>query len=96
MTAPFTLRPAEDGDRPFVLDSWVRSYGRSAFAVSEGQDYRDIQDAIAKRLAETSATLVCCLADDPEPIIGWTCTGPGVVHYVYVTAAWRRQGWRFQ
>ena len=75
-----------------VYDSWVKSYAHSTFAKACGHAYSAIQDAIAKRHAAQSAVLVCCLADDPETIVGWACTDAGQVHYVYTKHKWRRKG----
>lgn len=88
----FQLRPLTEADLPFVLDCWVKSYQRSHHARACGKQYHTIQDAIAKRHIANSAVLVCCLDEDPETIVGWAVTGPGVVHYVYVKMNWRRRG----
>lgn len=88
----FQLRPVQPGDMGFIVNSWVRSYENSPFARALGPAYLNLQDTIAKRIIAKEATLVLCLSDDPETIVGWACTGENVVHYVYVKSAWRKRG----
>ncbi len=88
----FSLRPAEPSDLALVFGSWVDSYAKSTHAKACGHAYRAIQDAIVKRHVAASAVLVCCLADDPETIVGWACTDADAIHFVYVKHKWRHNG----
>ncbi len=75
-----------------VYGSWCDSYARTHHARACGHAYKAIQDAIVKRHCARSAVLVCCLEDDPETIVGWSCTDEGTVHFVYTKFKWRNRG----
>ncbi len=45
-----------------------------------------------RRLLSQADFLVACDPDDQDELMGWVCYGPGVLHYVYVKEAYRRNG----
>lgn len=78
---PIVLRPMEDSDRGFVVMTWMHSaHGRrcSGYADKNGQK------RLANALIERCPVTIAAYSADPRTIIGWCCTGPNVVHYVWV------------
>lgn len=89
--ATLLVRPYRDAtDRPFVLDSWVKSYANSTFARRMGHRYLAAQEAVARWCLGDARTLVAHHDEDEATVLGWCCGGPGVVHYVYVGHRARR------
>lgn len=87
------LRPAEAGDRNYVLSSWLRSHrSDSGQARRQGPDYWERHHRVVEALLGRAATMVACWSDDPDVIIGWACTEDRTVHYVYVRKEFRRMG----
>lgn len=93
LATPVVLRPMVPGDRNCVLDSWLRSHHRRWFgshlsdrAYSRGQ--RNLVEALLARCA----VLVAAFDEDPDTILGWSCTSTCVVHYVWVRHEFRRRG----
>ncbi len=96
----FTIRDAEEGDRPFIFSTWLRGmfYGNQWF----GQVPKDIFMAnyhrVIENLLESPGTIVkvACLTDDKDIILGYSVyrdAGDGsVLDYVFVKQAWRKVG----
>ncbi len=92
---PLTLRAMREGDRNFILSSWLRSY------VGKGPDRADYDDArdmyadyapVIRDLLARSTVLVACLADEPSSVVAWLAVEHDVIHYVLVKPRWRRLG----
>jgi hypothetical protein len=84
----------QESDRSFILDSWVKSYRNSGFAVRRGAHYFDDQERIARHCLETAKTIVATDEDTPDVILGWCCGTKApqpVLHYLYVLHAARRR-----
>lgn len=75
------IRPADEGDLEFVVNSWLESY-RWNDHVKEVRDadYYRGQKALIVRLLQDNLVLVACLETAPRVAIGWSCTG-GTVTY---------------
>ena len=90
MSARIALRPFCNADRHFVTDSFLKSFGRSAYA--EGLDGRQIIDLIEPLLI-TWDVLVAADPDEPEEMLGWLCSkGTNLVAWLYVKPTVRRKG----
>lgn len=57
------------------------------------------QDAFMKgyhdhieRLLQSSTVSVACLRSDPDVILGYSVSQPGILHWVFVKPDWRRLG----
>lgn len=87
------LRPMRETDRSFVLESWLRSYQTSAFAVRRGMRYMAEQRAISEWCLLHGGAAVACDETDPDVILGWCCGSAGArLDYVYVKHGARRLG----
>ncbi len=90
MKAPISLRPYRPEDRHFVTDSFLRSFGRSAYA--DGVDARTLIDLLEPLLIAWDVT-VAASAEDPGEMLGWCChKAPDYVAWLFVKPAYRRAG----
>lgn len=96
------IRQAGDGDRNFILNSWLNSYyaqeqRHSLKGLTKGVFMKDHREAILDALARS---LVFCAADrhDPTHLYGWVCvepedqSGESVLHFVYIKHPYRHMG----
>lgn len=84
------LRVAEDGDRGFILSTWVESYRQQA-GVSRAV-YLAEQPRLAERLYREHGALVVCSERRPSTIHAWACAAWPTLHYAYTVPELRRQG----
>ena len=93
MIEGFAWRAAENDDLALIADSWLKTYRHSPVVanIRDGAFYTGHKRVVVSCL-EACGAWVVCLADDPRVIVGWICAGPGLLHYVYVKAAFRRNG----
>lgn len=88
MQAQITLRPFEPGDRAFVLDSFLRGFGRSAYG--EGVPARVLINMMEPLLVAWDVTVA--VAPDGE-LLGWiVARAPDAVGWLHVKPAFRRRG----
>jgi len=88
------------GDRARIADTWVHSYRASPLGRSmRPVDYTSrMNQAIARILAREPTVTVAASSEEPETIWGWLCAESSpcgltaIVHYVWVSGAWRRLG----
>jgi len=88
------LRPATEADYPLIYATWLKAtyYGNNWFKqIKEEIFFNNYKKIIAHRLANNVVT-VCCSEKDPDVVFGYSVSGPGVLHWVYVKKAWRRAG----
>ena len=92
---PVRIRKADEGDTSFIYSSWLKSYA------SQNKDQPKItvykmHRSVVRRLLEEGITLVACMEDDPDQVLGWLCAHriPKflILHYCYVKAPFRRFG----
>ena len=82
-------------DHHYVINSWVKSDSRTAFArgIASGVFMAAAHRTVAAILARESTSLLCAvLPDDDDAIIGFAAAEPGVVHYCLVRVEYRRRG----
>jgi GNAT superfamily N-acetyltransferase len=90
---PIVLRPMTEGDRLYVKNSFVKSFGDSPWGQSMAKGvYRAGHSKVADKWIDSASVLIACPEDDPSTILGWACTDRDVVHYVYVRSKLRKQG----
>lgn len=100
--ASLIIRPGAPGDLNRVRKDWLLSFALSDFAhfVTPRPDwqrraselYWSWQRAIVERLLSESELWVASWGEDTSTIVGWTVHDGTVVHYVYVSEAYRNQG----
>ncbi len=94
---PIRVRPASVDDVPFICSSWLKSY-RGADAVKDvpSRTYYYYQHRVLEELLPRSVTLVACLEDDPNTIVGYltyeVVDTALVVHWLYLKHTFRRMG----
>lgn len=98
---PHQLRPAEDGDRALIIDSWLKSYRSSPWA-KQLPDWvywsRFGHVGLVEHLVATSRIIVACLPEDNAFIYGWAAVGRQLegellaLHYVFTKQTFRKQG----
>lgn len=89
------VRPAGPADLSFIFSGWLRSYHESEVARHVPNDVyfsSGGHHGIVRRLLDEVGAVVACSASDPTELYGFACGAPGVLHYVYVKAAFRRLG----
>ena len=82
-------------DRPFVLDSWLRSYEPEGLKGHERAKYYRNERVVAERCISHGRTMVATIPGPERQIVGWCCMQPGeppIVHYVYVKSIMRGNG----
>jgi ribosomal protein S18 acetylase RimI-like enzyme len=94
-TPAFVLRAGKPEDRAYVARSWTqadmwrpesRLLGRAVHA----RGHSRLVDHILSK--PDTRVLVAADPGDTDAILGWSCTGPGVVYYVSVRRELRRVG----
>ena len=97
------IRPSDDDDRAFVIDSWARSFGHFVPSVPPPEIarhtwYRMHRAGIRDVLHNSRVQLIIAVHPEaPETIMGWACWEPPgkfplQLHYVLVKDYARRQG----
>lgn len=93
---PVQARLAVAADLPFIRNSWLRNYHEhgpfnhvpnDVFFANAGH-----WGVVDRCLRSPSAVLVAHPEGDDRTILGWACAAPGVLHYVYTKAPFRRLG----
>jgi hypothetical protein len=85
------LRPKTDGDTPFVMATWIRSFsvylnGRERKAVC--RKYRIDADAFFSHFP----TVVLCSTSDADTIHGWACGSGDFLAWAYIPVDLRGYG----
>jgi len=95
---PMVIRPANQGDVPFIFNSWLKSYNHHAiypFRIPTEIYYKAHHD-IVERILKSNTVLIACDAKDETSIYGYIVAGltSGIptIHYVYVKSLFRKLG----
>lgn len=92
------IRVANDSDRNFILATWLRGlyYGDTWFGEIPKNIFMEKYHSILERLLslDTTITVIACLKDDPEVILGYAVQdlNETTLHYAFVKKAWRNIG----
>lgn len=93
----FLIREANEQDKNFIYSTWLKGlyFGNDFYKeiVKDVyfQQYSRVIEAILARPGTHVA--VICLQEDPATILGYAVyTLPAALHWVFIKAAWRRQG----
>jgi hypothetical protein len=89
----YKIRPAREGDRAFICDSWSRSArdaGDDTYWVLDQNVYFPLMRGYASRVLDKGKVLVICLADDDDEIVGYRAWDwHGVERYTYLKYVYR-------
>lgn len=92
---PHLIRPAEMGDRGYIVQTWLESYRPSPWA----QQLPDFgywshfgHVGLVEALMDRSHVLVACLPERPSWIYGWLAGDHDDLNYAFVRLEFRRQG----
>ena len=87
-----TLRPLRPTDRNYVIKCWLEAAKEYTWAKRLGPTYWGHRKLV-ERLLDNCVTTIAALEEDDDSIVGFACTGPGlIVHFVYVRDIWQRRG----
>lgn len=89
------ITPGTEAARNWILSSWLRSNhdgGNGFWRSATDQVYWFNQSLLASKLLRESETLIATLAGEPDLFVGYVVWQRDVLHYVYVKAAYRRDG----
>lgn len=102
------IRPMAETDLPFIYSTWIHAiYNGNRWdknmLIHKGPPfdfYSEMDEPIfhenyrkvIERLMRRSSVKVACLKEDNDVILGWSCSEPEVLHFVFVKDAWRRMG----
>lgn len=89
------VRKATEADMNFVYSTWLKGvyHGSDLLKnVKRAVYFENYPKYIAAVLARPTVEVkVAALAEDKDVILGYAVVQPGVVHWVYVKSAWRKQ-----
>lgn len=102
------IRPLADTDKNFIYSTWLNAlyYGNrwakdiepvtgapiDIFGeIDEPAFYLNYR-AVIDRLLSRCGTMVACLKEDEDVILGYCVTEPEILHFIFIKDAWRRAG----
>lgn len=94
----YKIRLAEPNDKNFVVTSFLRGvyHDGSWFSKIPEAIFMATYRLVAERLFSSAKcmTVVACLQDDPDVILGFSIVSVDgtVLHWVYIKKKWRRYG----
>lgn len=91
MSFEVTLRRMTEGDRNFVLSSWLRSYAEQQTGMTRAVFFR-LYEPVVVELVSRCEVVVAGLPDVGDAILGWLAASDSTVHYVFVKPRWRKLG----
>lgn len=97
-TDEILIRRGVIGDVPFVTNSWLTSFRKSAYTWGVGNsEYNAFHHKLLEALVPQSMLVVLCNRNNPDQILGWAVYQKLegdvlVLHYVYIKFAFRRNG----
>ena len=90
------IRPFELGDKHFLYATILRGiyYGNEFYAQIDQEAYFQAYQLVLDNLFNKNGVVVriACLPEDTSVILGFAVLEQGVLHYVYVKDAFRKQG----
>ena len=92
--AKVVVRPATESDHAFVMDSWLRSFGKGRtwiFRGVQGDRFYSGHRRVLGEILDRSVVMIACLQEVPDAVLGWVCVEAECVHYLYVKNKYRRK-----
>ena len=92
-TLRLELRPMRDGDRNFVLSSWLRSYAEAnEFRGMKRSSYFALYAPVVEVLLGRSTVMVATMPEASDVVLGWLAAEGELLHYVLTKPRWRKLG----
>lgn len=87
-------RPYREGDRNFILASWLRGlyYGSEWFREIPKEIFMENYHKVIDHILSRAQVTVACLKDDEDVILGYSVHGGPKLHWVFCKKAWRGIG----
>jgi len=94
---PITIRPAVDTDYGYILATWTRSHHKvHPFNFISNDLYFPYQTKLINKILAKATTMVVCLDDEPNQIVGYVVyenyANDIVIHHAAVKGIFRRLG----
>ena len=92
---PITIRLKTEADESFIYKSWIQNmYDSIPNCFMTWKIFNNNKSLEITDIFTVSYTLVACLADDPDTILGFltysTLNEQFIIHYAYVKQAYRK------
>ncbi len=89
----WVLREMRDGDRNYVLSSWLRSYADAPeFRGTQRPVYFAMYEPLVKSIIARSTVAVATLPESTDVVLGWMAIEGDALHYLLVKPRWRKLG----
>lgn len=87
-------RPYRDGDKNFILASWLRGlyYGSEWFREIPKEIFMENYHKVIDHILNRAQVTVACLKDDEDVILAYSVHGAHKLHWVFCKKAWRGIG----
>lgn len=98
MSALYEIRETVQGDRTFIISTWLKGlrFGSDVFREIDSDSYFKNYQTIIKSLLDlpTTTVKVACLSDDKDVILGYSVLSKDEkkIHFVFVKGSWRKIG----
>lgn len=94
---PVAIRDAQEGDVPFIFNSWLQSFRKGSFSkFVDNKIYFSEQHKLVERLLRRSTVKMAVDPNEPATIYGYTVyetiEGLLTVHYCYTKHTFRAMG----
>lgn len=95
---PIAFRPAQIDDFNYIMSSWLQHYHKTTPTnFIPNPIYFPHQSKVITSLLQHSPTIVCCLDDEPNNIVGYLVYQPHssedvIVHWGCIKGIYRRMG----
>lgn len=91
------IRPAQETDIPFILNSWLKSFRMGTFNVNVANTiYFTEQHKLVEKILKRSTVLIACESNDVANIYGYIVfekiEGILTIHYMYIKHTFRGLG----
>lgn len=89
-----TIRPFQPTDENFIYATWLKFLHHSdpLFKRMTAKVFEDFYRIVIAEILKKSETIVCCLLDDHDVIIGYAVRKGPVLHWAHVKENWRGIG----
>ena len=90
------IRPYKQEDYNFILSTWLKGFyygNKNKFKKSKDAVMNETHAIVDAILKDTTTLIkVATLKDEEDIILGYSISGPEVLHWVFVKSDWRRFG----